>query len=57
MFKNLFISYFLWPFYLLHSPSVPDLKALQIFRSNFLRSKTLSHIKQGSKHNTYPIYS
>ena len=26
---NLFISYFLWPFYLFHSPSASDIEALQ----------------------------
>ena len=31
MVKNLFISYFLWPFYLLHSSPAPHFEALQIF--------------------------
>ena len=47
MFKNLFISYFLWPFFLLHSPSAPHFKVLQ-----FLVSRSVSHVKQCSKRNT-----
>jgi hypothetical protein len=30
-----FISYFLWPFYLLHSPLTPHFKVLQIFPFQF----------------------
>ena len=34
-FKNFFITYFLWPFYLLHSPPAPHFEALQILPLQF----------------------
>ena len=30
MFKNFFISYFLWPFYILHSPPASHFEAFQL---------------------------
>ena len=42
MVKNLFISYFLWPFYLLHSPPAPHFEALQVLAFRMLGMTNVS---------------
>ena len=53
--KNLFISYFLWPFYLFHFPPAPHFKTLQILPLSSLDQSFYLNILLGILSHSGPI--